>query len=100
MILPGCYNENLIDAIDINDPLDIALMTDDGNEILEDELSEQELDDMMNAVEAGLDLDDNDEMFETSTDPLDIEIDEDIEDECDADSDGELIDIVDGEIGY
>lgn len=99
MILPGCYNENLIDAVDINDPVDVALMVESENGILEDEFSDEELDAMISDVEAGIDVDENDDMFETSTDPVDVEIDEEIEAEYDLSDDiGELVDIVDGSV--
>lgn len=101
MQLPGCYNKDLIDAVDISDPVDIALMTESENEILEDEMSDEDIDSMIDDVEEGIDVDENDDMYQTSADPVDVEIDEEIEAEYDmSDEDGELVDIVDGEIGY
>ena len=100
MSMPGCYNENVIDAIDINDPVDVALMVENENGILDGEMSDEDLDAMIDDVEAGINVDENDDMYETSTDPVDVEIDEEIEAEYDmSDDDGELVDIVDGQIG-
>ena len=99
MQLPGCYNENLVEAVDICDPVDVALMTEMEDSIIEDELSDEELDAMIDEVEEGIDTDENDDMFQTSADPVDVEIDDEIEVEYDmSDEDGELIDIVDGDV--
>lgn len=99
MQLPGCYNENLIDAVDICDPVDVALMTESEDAIVEDEMMDEELDAMIAEVEAGINEEDDD-TYGTSYDPIDVDIDEEIECDVDGDEDGELIDIVDGETGY